>query len=271
MTKPTSVFDTLDAGVNPSDGAVAKPVVSAANLPTSNPAVTRPTVQRAVAPPLPKGPVTPKAIPADVVPSAESRAAALAAVSAAAGTNPSDNAGLLQSLVALLLVKEGREAHAIQIKVDADAARSRQRDKNSAQENRNRLKKQAACKHLKGARGGQGKMKQAQAPDYNLSYHFFINADSVIKCHSCGMRWMEDDTAQFLFRGGYQIPNHTRVGWVEAQGMWNQSSNTQSSSEIPGSIMGGRQKQFGLTPQNDDDSDSVIRDMEGNVVPNVQI
>lgn len=79
----------------------------------------------------------------------------------------------------------------------------------------NDTERQKRCRHLKG--GGYGLSTIGR--DYNISYHRFINNRARIRCLTCGKVWWENEP-----------------GWKEALEMMNQSSNTPSSSEIPGEM-----------------------------------
>lgn len=71
------------------------------------------------------------------------------------------------------------------------------------------------CTHTKGGRGVKG--RPLVVKDYNLGYHRFIDGRIKIWClNNCGFEAWEGDE-----------------NWEKACKMWEQSTNTQSSSEIP--------------------------------------
>jgi hypothetical protein len=135
----------------------------------------------------------------------------------------------IDTLLKILLLKEAREAKKQQDEYEATQRRTEQRAKNAQAHDEKILLKQARCKHLKGTK----KSQKSQNKDYAVYSHTFINAVTVVQCHLCGMKWKNQDTAEYLFRNGRKISNHTKIGWVEAQAMLDQSTNTPSSSEVP--------------------------------------
>lgn len=143
------------------------------------------------------------------------------------------DANTLSKLVQLLLFREGREVEKLEVDRKQKEARQKQHDRNAADSDSKYLLQQAKCKHLK---GGKHPTKGAP-PNYAVYQHTFINAETVIRCQVCGMRWRPLDTVEFLVRGGRKISNHTKAGWREACQMCEQSSNTPSSSEIPGRVV----------------------------------
>lgn len=174
--------------------------------------------------------------------------------------------GDLSQLLQILLAKEAREAAKEQRLLAADEARRKQRDRNSREMDSKILLKQARCKHLKGGKKGP----KTQQKDYAVAPHTFPNAETVIRCHICGMRWRVNDTAEWLLRNGKKISNHTKIGWREAVQMCDQSTNTASMSEIPGQVVTGR------LGNNQTDAAGIpfeaqIRDSEGNVAQNVEL
>lgn len=131
-------------------------------------------------------------------------------------------------LLELLAAREGRLALAEQAAENARIQREKQRNVNATHHAQDRLKRQINCKHLKGTSG-----PKSAIDDFAVFLHTFIDGDQVIKCFICGMRWKKDDSVEFLVRDGRRIPNHTRIGWREANNMLSHSTNKPSSSEIP--------------------------------------
>jgi hypothetical protein len=139
------------------------------------------------------------------------------------------NAQLLQILIqqqARLAMKEQQEEEARQ-------ARDAQRKKNSQDHTAKDLLRQARCTHLKGGRKGP----RSQVRDYAVGIHTFIDQKSSIRCFLCKMEWKPKDTQEFLFRKGKKIANHTKIGWFEATKMLEQTTNTPTSSEVPGQTL----------------------------------
>lgn len=128
-----------------------------------------------------------------------------------------------------LLRREERLAREDAAKEEKELARARQRAKNAKNRNERFFLKQQNCKHLK---GGRVKSKTG-VKDYALFHHMYIDKTQIIGCFICKMRWKPGDTDEFLVRHGRKIRNHTQIGWVKANEMFSQSSNTPSSSEIP--------------------------------------
>jgi hypothetical protein len=136
------------------------------------------------------------------------------------------NAQLLQILIA----QQARLAAKDQQEEDAKQARDAQRKKNAQDHTAKDLLRQARCTHLKGGRKGP----RSQVRDYAVGLHTFIDSKFSIRCFLCKMEWKIKDTQEFLFRKGKKIPNHTKLGWFEASKMLEQTTNTPTSSEIPG-------------------------------------
>jgi hypothetical protein len=106
---------------------------------------------------------------------------------------------------------------------------------------------QATCKHLKG-----GKHRRAtQAEDPNVSLHIFITGEVYIKCHNCNMKWRPQDTKEVRVANGKKYKNHTKIGWEEAKALFEKSSNTKTSSEIPPQMFANIVKEF--APQSAED------------------
>jgi len=146
----------------------------------------------------------------------------------AAASLDKDPSAVNQLLVAIL-AREARAAAKEESDEAAKLIRSKKRDENSKHTTLADMAKQARCKHLKGGRRGP----KAGVKDYAVGIHTFIDQSTIIKCHLCGMKWRRDDTVEYLYRKGKKIRNHTRIGWEEASAMVAQSTNTQTSSEIP--------------------------------------
>lgn len=181
------------------------------------------------------------------------------AVNAAPGTNSLQETlmaggltadGLL-AIVGILLKKEAvvaQKEQEYERKKEASDARARE---SSNQFTIAKIENQKNCKHLKGG----ASRKRGQQKDHNLFSHTFADGKVFIKCNSCGAKWFEGDTAEYLQRGGNAIPNWTRIGWVEATYMLEESSNKPSSSEI-----------FRKTKTN-----VTVPEMKGVQVPNLQL
>lgn len=135
--------------------------------------------------------------------------------------------GLL-AIVGVLLKKEAnlaqKEAEFERKKAESDA-RARE---SSNQFTIAKIEAQKNCKHLKGG----SSRKRGQQKDFNLYSHTFTDGKVVIKCNSCGAKWFEGDTTEYLHRNGNSIPNWTKIGYTEAVYMLEESSNKPSSSEI---------------------------------------
>lgn len=135
----------------------------------------------------------------------------------------------LDLLLQLLATKEARIAEEEQNKEVARLARNAQREKSSAAHVEKQLIKQARCRHLKGGKLGP----LGGVPNYNVIMHTLINNRTFGKCNNCGMKWFPQDSQEFLIRNGRKIANHTKQGWSEFQQMFQQSTNTPTSSEVP--------------------------------------
>jgi hypothetical protein len=154
---------------------------------------------------------------------------------ASAGVETLVGGGTLESLVKLLLLREGREVQKLEEEEQRKAARQKQHDRNAKDEDSKYLLKQARCKHLKGGKKGPKNNQK----DYSVYQFSFISGETVIRCQLCGMRWRMQDTVDFLVRNKRKVSNHTKIGWREAVTMCDQSTNTPSSSEIPGRLIYG--------------------------------
>ena len=135
----------------------------------------------------------------------------------------------MDELLRVILKREAREAQAEEDRQRQLEAKAKQRDINAKSAYEDAQAKQAKCNHLK---GGKNRIR-TQAKDYNVYMHTYINAERIIRCCSCGMKWKIRDTKEFLYRNGQKIPNYTKIGWDEACEMLGQTSNQNSSSEIP--------------------------------------
>lgn len=170
----------------------------------------------------------------------------------------------------LMIMREKRELLKAQQEENARLTREAARAKNKSQDSAKILLRQARCKHLKGA------TSTANNPtvDYAVYQHTFVNTDTIIKCTLCGMKWRPEDTVEYLFRNGRKISNHTKIGWREAVLMTKQSTNKQSSSEIPFSALYEAQRQ-GKHIVNPDayglQADVSITDDKGNKVESVEL
>jgi hypothetical protein len=147
------------------------------------------------------------------------------------GVSPS----VLEALVKTMLEREARLA-AKEAKDLADfehkqAQRKRNADSHFSDANETQVK----CRHLK---GGKGHKRRGFGKDYAVYIHTYPNAEQVIRCFLCGMKWKRRDTDEFLLRGDgngklVKIVNHTGIGWAKAVEMLADTTNTPSSSEIP--------------------------------------
>jgi hypothetical protein len=175
------------------------------------------------------------AAPATATPAAAPVTAA--AVSAAASVAPEDRLGMLLELLL------GRESTALEkeaVEKKHRQARAAAAEATEKQNLYNLLKLQAKCTHMKG-KGKRTSRLEAQYADKlndpNVSMHTFIDGTSVIKCLSCGAKWKQNDTREYLVREGKKIPNVTRLGWEDALHLVQISTNQPSSSEIPGAVL----------------------------------
>ena len=108
-------------------------------------------------------------------------------------------------------------------------AKRKQYANQGKEDDKNRLTRQARCKHLKG-----GKNRRANAmEDFCLNLHTYPSGESIIRCMVCSMKWRITDTKEVVVREGMVYKNHTGIGWSEALSMVQKSTNVRSSSEIP--------------------------------------
>ena len=145
----------------------------------------------------------------------------------------SGTVNLLSQFLTLMARRETRELAKEQAQVDAEKSRSAQRAKNAKEQDVKVIARQARCKHKK---GGQSGPKNSNV-DYAIGVHTFPSAETVIRCLICGVRWRQGDTKEYFLRVDKdgkerKISNHTHIGWREAVEMFNQSTNTKTSSEI---------------------------------------
>jgi len=114
------------------------------------------------------------------------------------------------------------------------AAKRKQYANQGKEDDKNRLTRQARCKHLKG-----GKNRRANAmEDFLVSLFTYASGETVIRCMGCGMKWRVTDTKTEVVRDGMVYKNHTGIGWTEALAMVHKSTNTASCSEIPAVNLG---------------------------------
>ncbi len=142
------------------------------------------------------------------------------------------DSGVLGKLIQYLILKEGREAATAAQAEERRKQIQRQRDRNAKDQDSKILLKQARCRHLKGGRRGP----KTQNKDYAVYQFQFIDFTSYIRCRICGMKWYEEDTVEHLVRVDKtgkkrKISNHTKIGWREANGMCDASTDTLSTSE----------------------------------------
>ena len=140
---------------------------------------------------------------------------------------PSQDATTLQMLVQLLLAERQEAMTEKQEKLRAFQEREKQRRINAEHNLKDKFNSQRLCSHKKNQKGLRG-----PKVDYAVSFHTFSNAESYIRCLICGMKWKNQDTAEFLVRRGQKIENHTEIGWKDAYKMLGESTNTATSSEV---------------------------------------
>lgn len=135
----------------------------------------------------------------------------------------------IEKMLEIMMAREVRLAAKEQAEEIARDAKNKQRELNAQNHTEKDLLRQARCTHLKGGKKGP----RSGVRDFAVYLHTYINAEQVIKCFLCKMAWKVNDTIQTLRRKGRNVPNHTKIGWVEANAMLQQTTNTPSSSEIP--------------------------------------
>jgi hypothetical protein len=200
----------------------------------------------------------------------------------AEGQNPSGEVAsapvdqnVLLHLVRLMASKEAREAAKQDQEIAQHAAKQVQRDRNAKDQDSKILLKQARCKHLKGGKRGP----KNQNLDYAVSKHLFIHAVEYIRCLVCGMRWFPNDTVEYLVRTNdktgvvSKISNHTHIGWREAIKMTEQSTNTQTKSEMLVTTMAQANPAAFMRQVDSAGKETTARvvDLEGNIVSDVQL
>ena len=181
-----------------------------------------------------------------------------------------ESADPMQQFFSLMIMREKRELLKAQAEENARLTREAQRNKNRSNDGAKILLRQARCSHLK----GQTSTANNPTIDYAVYQHTFVNADTVIKCRYCAMKWRPEDTAESLVRKGKKIANHTKIGWREAYNMTRQSTNTATTSEIPFAAMYQAQKEGRLSINPDAFGQEVkpqVVDLEGNTVQGVEI
>lgn len=141
----------------------------------------------------------------------------------------------LEALVKIMLEGQARQLLKDQAEQAAIAQRNAQRKKNAESHFEDGANTQAKCRHLK---GGKGPKRRGFGKDFAVYIHTYPNAEQVIRCFLCNMKWKRKDTREFLVRGDgngklVKIPNHTNLGWAEAVEMLADTTNTPSASEIP--------------------------------------
>jgi hypothetical protein len=171
----------------------------------------------------------------------EFQAAVQAAVDAALknaavpATAPVASTPALEKYLEVVMAREARESLEQQEKFRVIAVRAANRDKNSAHNEHEVREKQRRCRHVKG-----GKLQKAGVHDPNLAKHTFTDGTVRIRCQSCGMIWKMKDTKEFLYRGKtingqtviQKYRNHVGIGFHEAWQMLQDSSNTETKSEV---------------------------------------
>lgn len=135
----------------------------------------------------------------------------------------------LSALLEIIMRREARLAKSEEAEEVRRQARDKQRHFNAQHHTDADLETQKNCKHLKGGKHGP----RSQVRDFAVSMHTYINAEQIIRCHICNMKWKVRDTKETLYRHGKKVINHTNVGWEEACTMLTQTTNKPSSSEIP--------------------------------------
>lgn len=174
---------------------------------------------------------------------------------------------LLAQVLQLMAAKEGRELQKQEQDLVNNKQREAQRAKNARGQEMERIAKQARCKHRKGG----GAVKDSRL-DYNVGTHVFPDGTTIISCLTCRAKWRKGDTKEYLLRKGRKISNHTHIGWAEAVGMYQQSTNTITKSEIDPKVL-----QEGASSKPKEGSfeiisvDNQIRDTDGQIVENFEL
>lgn len=174
---------------------------------------------------------------------------------------------LLGQLVQLMVLEQQERLKTTRDIQKREAARSAQRDRNAKDQDSKLLLKQAKCKHLKGGKRGP----KTQNKDYAVYQHRFINFIQYIRCAICGMKWYMEDTVEYLVRKGHKISNHTKIGWREACGLMEGSTNTMSTSESIESARGGAAASQAYTDAAGLAVSPRIVDLDGNAVDSIEL
>lgn len=174
---------------------------------------------------------------------------------------------LLGQLVQLMVLEQQERLKTAQAVQKREDARTAQRNRNAKDQDSKLLLKQAKCKHLKGGKRGP----KTQNKDYAVYQHRFINFIQYIRCAICGMKWFMEDTVEYLVRKGHKISNHTKIGWREACGMMEGSTNTMSASEALPSAIGGAAASQAYTDSAGLAVSPRIVDLDGNAVDSVEL
>ena len=181
-----------------------------------------------------------------------------------------ESADPMQQFFSLMIMREKRELLKAQAEENARLTREAQRNKNRSNDGAKILLRQARCSHLK----GQTSTANNPTIDYAVYQHTFVNADTVIKCRYCAMKWRPEDTVEFLVRKGKKIANHTKIGWREAKLMVKQSTDKPSTSEIPFSALYQAQAEGRFAGQVNPlgiQQDLRTVDLDGNKVDDVEL
>jgi len=174
---------------------------------------------------------------------------------------------LLSKLVQLMVLEQQERLQAATQLKTREAARTAQRERNAKDQDSKRLLKQAKCKHLKGGKKGP----KTQNKDYAVYQHRFIDFIEYIRCAICGMKWYMGDTVEYLLRKGRKISNHTKIGWREAVGMMEGSTNTMSASEALPSAIGGANASRSYTDAAGLPVSPRVVDLDGQAVENFEL
>lgn len=173
-------------------------------------------------------------------------------------------------LVQVLTLMAGKEARDLQ-KQEQELKNQKQRDEKRAQNAKGqeyeRISKQARCKHRKG-----GTQVKDSRLDYNVGTHVYPDGTTIITCLTCHAKWRKGDTKEYFLRKGRKISNHTHIGWAEAVGMYQQSTNTITKSEIDPKAL---YENAASKPKEGSyeliQVDNQIRDIDGKVVENFEL
>jgi hypothetical protein len=140
---------------------------------------------------------------------------------------PATSSPALEKYLEVVMGREAREAAEQQEKFRVIAAKQINRDRNSAHNEHEVREKQRRCRHVKG-----GRLQKAGVHDPNLALHTFTDGTKRIRCQGCGMQWKMKDTKEFLYRDGKKYRNHVGLGYREAWQLLQDSTNTETKSEI---------------------------------------